>query len=367
MALTSDYTDIFNRKYQSPTGGILPTNQSNPYQSGTGGSASTVQNYAQPTSTTAPTSGPVFLPPNTIPKSAPVGTGAPPNTPAPPPSTPTYSGNGFDLLKQYQQQNPFTYGQSTATGVVDWLKSQGVNAQYVDHRGKPSADKIWIDGKMYDIIGSSDDPNAAKWATTDVTAQHYGIPTSGGSSAGGSYVGPGGTSGITSGTAGFQQFNVLDQGKYNALYNQLLGRSQQSLQVNPNDPIISGQVDSYRAEQTRGVRDYLAQQAESQGPYSNLNSERRLANEGAAQATGGLQASLIQNELVARRQEIQAALTQMGGMLSDQQRLALQQQLGMIDANLRQQAINSGNDQFLADLGLRAANQANYWNYQYTM
>lgn len=279
-------------------------------------------------------------------------------------STSPYSGSGYDLLQQYQAQNPFQYGTSSATGVVDWLKSQGVNASYVDHRGQPSADKIWIDGRMYDIIGSSDDPNSAKWSLLDVTDKHY--AAQGGSPTGGSYSGYTAPS-VGGGSLGsLAQFNVLDP-RFNDLYSALLGRSQQSLNVNPNDPIIAGQVDSYRAEQTRGVRDYLAQQAEAQGPYSNLNSERRLANEKAAQSTGSLQASLIQNELMARRTEIQNALTQMGGMLSDQQKIALQQQLGMIDANLRQQALNSGNDQFLADLGLRAANQANYWNYQYLM
>lgn len=161
-----------------------------------------------------------------------------------------------------------------------------------------------------------------------------------------------------------QQKSQQDQWNQRAdsLYNTLLGRAQQSLTINASDPVIKGQVDAYRAEQDRGARNSQTQWAEQSGPYANPQGQERMLAEKSAQATSGLQASLIGNELTSRRNEIQNSLTQMGGLLSDEQRTNLQQQLGLIDANLRQQGINSGNDQFSATLGLNTQNQANYWD-----
>lgn len=146
----------------------------------------------------------------------------------------------------------------------------------------------------------------------------------------------------------------------NGLYDMLMQRAQQGLNLNAKDPIIANQVNSFRAEQTRGVRNNLAQMAEAGGPQNNLNMERRMGNEQAARATGGMQAQLMQNELGARRQEIQNALSQMGGMLDSQQSLALQRELGLIDANLRQQGITNQNNQFLDQFALNVTDRSNY-------
>jgi hypothetical protein len=151
----------------------------------------------------------------------------------------------------------------------------------------------------------------------------------------------------------------------NDLYHTLLDRSKQSLAVDANDPIIKAQVNSFRAGATRDMRHNVDALAEGGGPNANLGAERRMASESVAQGAGNLQSTLMGNELSARRNEIQNALTQMGGLLSDQQRLGLQQQLGLIDANLRQQQINSGNDQWSAEFGRGLANDANYWNRLY--
>lgn len=148
----------------------------------------------------------------------------------------------------------------------------------------------------------------------------------------------------------------------NDLWSLLMQRAGQGLNVDPTDPIISAQVNAYRAEQERGVRNNIADQAEAQGPNANLTLERRVANEKAAQATGGLKAQLMQNELTARRSEIQQALSQMGSLLSDQQKIALQRELGMIDSSLRQQQITNQNNQFLDSFGLNVTDRANYWD-----
>lgn len=260
-------------------------------------------------------------------------------------STPKTNADPYALWQQYSKQNP----NANIQGLIDYFNQNGVQATRATHANGtlPSDDKAIVNGQMIDFIGDAGGANT--W--------QYNVEQPGGAGGGGA-VAPGGYS-YAAGQ--IPAFNVLDP-RVNDLYNTLLGRSQQSLTPNAHDPIIAAQTNAYGAQQQRGVRDYLAAEAEQQGPNANLGAERRLANEHAAQATGSLQASVMQNELNARRSEIQNALTQMGSMLSDQQKLALSQELGNIDANLRQQAINSGNDQFAATYGLNSTQQANYWD-----
>lgn len=177
--------------------------------------------------------------------------------------------------------------------------------------------------------------------------------TQGNGSGGGGGAGGGGWGGGMG--AGWEQ-------KANDLYGTLMQRATQSLNINPNDPIVKGQVNSFKAGATRDSRNYVDQMAESGGPSANLTGEKRMAAEHVSQGAGSLQSTLIQNELTQHRNEIQNALTQMGGMLSDQQRIALQQQLGLLDVNLRQQQINSGNDQWSAEFGRGVSNDANHWD-----
>jgi hypothetical protein len=145
--------------------------------------------------------------------------------------------------------------------------------------------------------------------------------------------------------------NQVIQGRQDQLYNTLMGRAQQGLNVNPNDPVIAAQTNAFRAEQDRNARHMIDDAAARGGPNANLNLERRMASEGASRATGGLQAQLMGNELTNRRNEIQNALSQMGGMLTQDQQLALQGELGMIDANLRAWQTQIGSDQYALNRG----------------
>lgn len=208
----------------------------------------------------------------------------------------------------------------------------------------------------------------------------------------------GGSGGGSGAQGGWNGGGTANQGRSNDLYNTLLGRSQQSLNVDPNDPIIANQVNSYKAQQTRSGRNYIDQLAEAGGPNRNLGTEQRMVAESGAQGAGALQASLVGNELTARRGEIQNALTQMGSQLSDDQHMALQHELAMIDANLRSrgldiqqqlgmgqldlsrvlgmgqlglgqgqlglagQQLQSNNDQFTADYQRGLTNDANHWD-----
>lgn len=178
------------------------------------------------------------------------------------------------------------------------------------------------------------------------------------------------------------------------IVNLLANRANQSLNIDPTtDSIIQPQVSDYSAAQTRQNRQALNQMAESTSPYSTgaVNTAATQLAENASQNTANMQASLVQNELAARRTEIQNALSEMGSMLTSDQQMQLQQQLGLIDASIQrqsvanqytlgqgqlanqltlgegqlglgQQQINSNNDQFAANYGLNANNQNNYWS-----
>lgn len=161
--------------------------------------------------------------------------------------------------------------------------------------------------------------------------------------------------------AGAAAGGVLGQ-RSDDLFHLLMGRAKQSETVDPNDPVIKAQTDAYSANNQRAQRSYLTDAAEKGGPNANLEGVSRSMAEQGAQATGGLQASLMNNELTARRQEIQNALQESGSLLTADQQLQLQRELGLIDSNIRQQGVTSGNDQFMARLGLDTTNQANYWD-----
>lgn len=93
--------------------------------------------------------------------------------------------------------------------------------------------------------------------------------------------------------------------------------------IDPNDPIIKNQVDAYDASQQRATRNSLDALAEREGTHANISAETRHANEASGQATAGFQASLIGQELTARRQEAEQALQLNAQYLTaDQQRQA---------------------------------------------
>lgn len=179
--------------------------------------------------------------------------------------------------------------------------------------------------------------------------------------------------GIAGGAQGNPAYQYEQGSRDSSLFDQLMGRARQGLNVSASDPVIKNQVDSFRNSQTRGVKDYLSQAAEHGGQNANMDAASRSAYEKAGSATSGMQAQLMQNELNSRRAEIQQALTEAGSLLSQQDQLALQRELGLINAqqsgtqignafNLGQQQINSGNDQFMANFGLNSTNQASYWD-----
>ncbi len=178
-----------------------------------------------------------------------------------------------------------------------------------------------------------------------------------------------------------QQRGAADQNRQrgDALYGQLMQRATQGTNVDKNDPVIRAQTEAFTANTDRAQRNYLADRAESLGPYSSgaMRGEGRMATERAGQAAGGFQAQLMGRELTARRDEIQNALSGMQGMLSADQTRELQKQLGLLNHSIQQQGIGLGQqglglqakgmenqqNNFYDTLGLQAENQANTWDW----
>src|SRR3990167_3319214 len=145
--------------------------------------------------------------------------------------------------------------------------------------------------------------------------------------------------------------------RQDSLYGQLQGRAQQSINFDANDPIIKAQVDNYRAEQERALRNVRSDAAE--GGQKLRPTQDRMATERVAQGVASMQAELMARELSAKRAEISDALASMGSILTGDQQAGLQRELATLDNLIRQQQVNTGNRDVdlrrelgLGDLGL---------------
>lgn len=159
------------------------------------------------------------------------------------------------------------------------------------------------------------------------------INRGGGGASGGGFGGGGGFNPITP-TSGWSP-----DPRTNDLYNMLNTEATQNPIPSPNDPVIKAQTNAYNAQATRDMRNYMNELAEKGGPNANLGAQGMQAAEKVAQGAGQFQGTLMQNELNARRQQIQDALTGMGNLLSDQQRMQLQNQLAIMDNLLGQASL----------------------------
>jgi len=128
-----------------------------------------------------------------------------------------------------------------------------------------------------------------------------------------------------------------------SLFNLLMSRATQSENVSPNDPTIAGPTAAYAATDTNNAKNYLAQQAEQGGANSNQTAVARSASEKVGQDVSGFQATQMSNELAARRQEIESALSGASGILTSEQQMALQEELAKI--GLQQQQYQFGQSQ----------------------
>lgn len=119
------------------------------------------------------------------------------------------------------------------------------------------------------------------------------------------------------------------------LFNYLMGKAHQSELIDPNDPMIRKQADTFSANQTREGRRYLSELAERKGAGGNIGAESRMVAEKNAQSSATHEAELVQHEADQRKAEIQNALQTGAQFLTEQQKLSLQRELATIDNNMK--------------------------------
>jgi hypothetical protein len=128
--------------------------------------------------------------------------------------------------------------------------------------------------------------------------------------------------------------------------------------VDRNDPNFRMQADAFSGAQERARRNAQDDRAEQafgagqRGVGGNLV-EQRMIDEGAARNVGAFEADLVGRELTSRRQEIQQALTGLGGMISNDEKMALERELAALDAAIKREGIASGAATAAADISLR--------------
>jgi hypothetical protein len=130
---------------------------------------------------------------------------------------------------------------------------------------------------------------------------------------------------------------------------------------NPMDsPVYQNSMRAYSTEQQRATeaeRNAIAERMAASGQANSGAMDSRLL--GAEQASGEAKASfggaLAERAMMQQRDEIMQALSLGAGLLTEQQRLALTEKLGLINANLAQQGVTNQNNQFNQNLGWNQA------------
>lgn len=152
--------------------------------------------------------------------------------------------------------------------------------------------------------------------------------------------------------------NTTNQGTQDSVRNAYLQQIQKGTSVDTNDPNFRMQADAFAAAQERARRNQLDDVAQSSFQSNSRGSgaeqiERRMMDERAAQNVGSFEADLVGRELTNRRDEIKNALAELGGMISNDQKNALQRELAALDASIKQQSINQTGSLGSRDLDLR--------------
>jgi hypothetical protein len=250
-------------------------------------------------------------------------------------STGGYDPNQQQFLQQQTQLvgntgiNPIAPGttpQPLGAGAAGAPTPQQITSAYEQYLGRDPGTQ----GGNYgaETAWEAGDPNWMQTIQNSPEAAKYSAGQGGFNAGSGAYVPGAGVKGqgtiFGGGAPGSTGQNATD------LYKYLYGLGTSSPTIDANDPIIKAQTDAYRAEQDRAGRSYLAQAAESGGPNTNLDAVARSMAEQGAQSTGAFQANLMGNELSARRNQIQQALSGAQGLLTSEQQAQLQEELSQL-------------------------------------
>jgi hypothetical protein len=132
------------------------------------------------------------------------------------------------------------------------------------------------------------------------------------------------------------------------------------------DPAIVSQREAFEAATERARRNAMADAAEGAGPYATgaLQGTDRMLREEAAINSSAFAADLVGREIQNRRAEILAALNGLAGVLSEEDRQALQRELAQLNAQMEQSRLSQQDRQFSDQFGLDLANTEAFWNNQ---
>lgn len=290
------------------------------------------------------------------------------------PNNPKYQGAFGDRSGRYQLMSVFSHfdpSQGISAALLKALNDNKVDGAVWTGSG----DQLFRNGVPDDVVQGihSAHPTWTAWqgddrqttATTATPAAGTGTgtgsglgplpslpPLPGGSGGGTGSSGTGTTS--TSGTVEppAQTPQTAPNAEWEALYQDLLKRSQQSLTVDPNDPAIKAQTDAASAVANRDRLTQMQQAAERGGAYATgaTANDARMSGEAVQLQNSALQAQLMGREVDARRTEIQNALTSMQGILTVEEQSRLKQE----DQALQSRSIELANQQASAQNELNA-------------
>jgi hypothetical protein len=152
--------------------------------------------------------------------------------------------------------------------------------------------------------------------------------------------------------------NTTNQGTQDTVRNSYLQQIQKGTSVNTNDPNFRMQADAFAAAQERARRNQLDDVAQSSFQSGSRGSgaeqiERRMMDERAAQNVGSFEAELVGKELASRRDEIKNALSELGGMISNDQKNDLNRELAALDAAIKRESLAQTGSLGGRDLDLR--------------
>lgn len=119
------------------------------------------------------------------------------------------------------------------------------------------------------------------------------------------------------------------------LVSELMNTASQPIYTDPKtDPYIQNALQPYAAAETQAARASESQLAEQAGPNANNTMQDALINQQSAQQTGAYGGSLVQADITQRIQQVQYALTNMAGILTQDEQNTLQSELANLNAAL---------------------------------
>ena len=205
--------------------------------------------------------------------------------------------------------------------------------------------------KAHGLSGNQGNPNGTDWGVYDTARQKYYVPNADVRNENGTWtVHPWGT-GDNSTSTGAPTFQPWQEDPaWHAAILKLLEEG--NTPVDANDPIIKAQTDAARVAGTREIataRNAAAERAAAEGlPTGAFDAAITGNQEKLGENLSGLQATLMANELQARRAKVVNALN----FASGEDARSLQAYLGNIDAVLRSLGLTNQNQQHYDDLAL---------------